>query len=134
MTGQQGDHPGVGWAVLELLGHRRLAGYVSEATVAGVGMLRIDVPADEDGHPAVTQIYAPSAVYCLTPVGEAEARGAARRNRPEPVHRYEPSPPRTVEDRPRELFVASSDIDPADLGDDGDDCGGEDDEGVRGLI
>lgn len=33
-----------GWAILELMGHRRLGGHVSEATVAGAGFLRIDVP------------------------------------------------------------------------------------------
>lgn len=25
----------IGWAILELMGHRRLGGYVSEATLAG---------------------------------------------------------------------------------------------------
>lgn len=39
--------PFEGWAILELMGHRRLGGYVSEATVAGAGFLRIDVPGDE---------------------------------------------------------------------------------------
>jgi len=33
-----------GWCVLELMGHRRLAGYVSEQEIAGADMLRIDVP------------------------------------------------------------------------------------------
>lgn len=32
------------WAVLELMGHRRLAGFVREVTIAGAGLLRIDVP------------------------------------------------------------------------------------------
>ena len=32
--------------VLDLMGHRRLAGYVSEQEIAGAGMLRIDVPAE----------------------------------------------------------------------------------------
>lgn len=33
-----------GWAILELMGHRRLAGYVREVEVAGAGMLRLDIP------------------------------------------------------------------------------------------
>jgi hypothetical protein len=37
-----------GWAFLELMGHRRLAGKVSEATIAGVGFIRLDVPAGCD--------------------------------------------------------------------------------------
>lgn len=34
----------IGWAIIELMGHRRLAGYVQEVEVAGQGMLRLDVP------------------------------------------------------------------------------------------
>lgn len=47
MTGATGDQGGPAfesWAILELMGHRRLAGYVREITLAGAGMLRIDVP------------------------------------------------------------------------------------------
>jgi hypothetical protein len=33
-----------GWAIVELMGHRRLAGYVQEVELAGAGMLRLDVP------------------------------------------------------------------------------------------
>jgi hypothetical protein len=33
-----------GWAVLELFGHRRLAGYVRQAEQFGTAMLRLDVP------------------------------------------------------------------------------------------
>ena len=32
------------WAVLELMGHRRLAGKVTEATIGGGAFLRIDIP------------------------------------------------------------------------------------------
>jgi hypothetical protein len=43
-----------GWAILELMGHRRLAGYVQEATIAGGAFIRLDVPGDACaacGHP-----------------------------------------------------------------------------------
>jgi len=33
-----------GWAIIELLGHRRLGAYVREAQIAGAGMLRLDIP------------------------------------------------------------------------------------------
>jgi hypothetical protein len=33
-----------GWAIIELMGHRRLAGWLSEEEVAGAAFLRIDVP------------------------------------------------------------------------------------------
>jgi hypothetical protein len=33
-----------GWAIVELMGYRRLAGYVRQAEQFGVAMLRLDVP------------------------------------------------------------------------------------------
>jgi hypothetical protein len=96
-----------GWCVLELMGHRRLAGMVTEVEIAGSGMLRIDVPG-EDG-PTATQFYSPSAVYAITPTTEAIARGFARRYRPEPVQRWE---------LPRELAPAVSNDDNDDNDDD----------------
>jgi len=71
--------------VLELMGHRRLGGFLSEVEVGGQVMLRIDVPSE----PAVTQFYSASAVYAITPTTEEIARGLASRMRPSPVHRYE---------------------------------------------
>lgn len=77
-----------GWAVLELMGHRKLAGYVTEHTVAGAGFLRIDVPG-RDGEQVATQFYAPGAIYCLTPTTEEIARRFAVGCQPEPVTRWE---------------------------------------------
>jgi hypothetical protein len=77
----------IGWAVLELMGHRRLAGYVSEQEIAGANFIRLDVP-DSDT-PAATQFYSPAAVYCITPTTEEIATGLARSRRPEPVQRWE---------------------------------------------
>lgn len=79
-----------GWAILELMGHRRLAGYLSEATLAGGAFVRIDVPGPEDGDvKSATQFYAPGAVYCITPTSEDVARKVANLSRPEPVTRWE---------------------------------------------
>jgi hypothetical protein len=81
--------PFEGWAILELMGHRKLAGYVREQEVAGAGFIRIDVPrvgADEN---VATQFYAPGALYCLTPTTEDVARRIAASCQPEPVTRWE---------------------------------------------
>lgn len=91
-----------GWAILELMGHRRLAGFVSEATIGGASLLRIDVPHAE--LPAVasgpawraTQYYSPAAIYCITPTTEDLARAVAARNQPAPVQRWELTPPSAV--------------------------------------
>jgi hypothetical protein len=74
-----------GWYLVEVMGHRRLAGYVREVTLAGAGMLRIDVPSE----PPTTQFIPPASLYALTPIDEALARTLAVRYKPEPVSRYE---------------------------------------------
>lgn len=76
------------WAVIELMGHRKLAGRVTEQQIAGAGFLRLDVPGD-DTNAAVTQLYAPSAVYAIHPTSEAIARHVASQWRYQPVSRWE---------------------------------------------
>lgn len=83
-----GDGPLDEWMVVEMLGHRRVAGRVREVQVAGAGFLRLDIPAS-DGREAQTQFIAPGSVYALHPVAEAIARAAAGRLNTEPVHRWE---------------------------------------------
>lgn len=101
--------PFEGWAIVELLGHRRLAGFVREVTLAGAGMLRVDFPADDPqaGFEA-SQFYPPSSLYCLTPTTEATARAVAKSARPEPVRaweiRTERMLPATVPDTGRDAF------------------------------
>jgi hypothetical protein len=77
------------WAILELMGHRKIAGLVREATIAGGAFVRIDIPAAEAGKWTVTQYYSPSSVYCMTPCTEALARQIAASYQPVPVNRYE---------------------------------------------
>lgn len=71
------------WAIVELMGHVRLAGRISEVEKFGTKLGRIDVPVD--GGPAITQYFSGSSVYRITPVTEAVARQVALRNKPEPV-------------------------------------------------
>lgn len=83
------DNKFEGWAILELMGHRRLAGYITTQEVAGHAFLRIDVPTD----PPATQLYSGGAVYCITPATEETARKAANLGRVAPVSRWELPPP-----------------------------------------
>lgn len=81
-----------GWAIVELMGHRRLAGRVSEVSQYGAAMLRLDVP-DENGAPMATQFYGGASLYCVTPTTEEIARAVAASSRPAPVQRWElPAP------------------------------------------
>lgn len=75
------------WCVVELFGHQRFAGRVTEARFPA-GHLRLEIPAT-DGHGPVTQIINPSALYRMTPTTEEIARAVAAQCRPEPVHRWE---------------------------------------------
>lgn len=80
--------PWEGWAILELMGHRRLGGFISEASVAGAAMVRIDVPG-KDEEPGASQFYSSQAVYAITPTTEEIARALAQRERPAPVSRWD---------------------------------------------
>lgn len=77
------------WALVELFGHQRIVGKVSEATLAGGAFLRVDVPEMGPEKPAFTRFYGPGAVYCISPIGETEARGLLAYSRNEPVSRFE---------------------------------------------
>jgi len=84
------SEPFEGWAIVELMGHRRLAGFVSEEEHFGTAMLRLDVHGlDDSTDPGVTQLYGGSSVYCVTPTTEAVARTLGAKLRPAPVHRFE---------------------------------------------
>lgn len=76
------------WALVELFGHQKIVGRVSEATLAGGAFLRVDVPA-LGSEPAFTRFYGPGAIYSINPVSEDVARGLATQYRNAPVHRFE---------------------------------------------
>ena len=75
------------WAILELMGHRRLAGKVTDAVIGGGSFLRIDIPAKNGQYS--TQYYSPQSIYCITPTTEEIARGVAEQSQPQPVYRWE---------------------------------------------
>ncbi len=84
------DEPVDGWVILELFGHRRLAGYLSEVELAGSTFLRLTIPdADPTKPPRATQDYQPTAVYGITWTTEEVARKVAARSQPAPVAQWE---------------------------------------------
>lgn len=76
------------WALVELFGHQKIVGRVTETTMFGGALLRVDVPAFNN-EPAFTRFYNPKAVYSLNPVTEEVARGLMTRYRNVPVEAYE---------------------------------------------
>ena len=73
-----------GWAIVELIGHRKRAGEVREVEQFGARLLRLDIPT-EDGV-GVTEFYGGGAIYALRPCDEDLARRVAKQiGDPRPV-------------------------------------------------
>lgn len=90
------------WAILELMGHQRMAGYVTEETLFGTALGRIDVPGN-DVDLSLTQYFGGHTIYRLTPVSEAVARRFAILNRPRPVTLFDLALPEAISDEPAPL-------------------------------
>lgn len=70
------------WAIVEVMGHKKYAGRVTEQQLAGAALVRVDVPEVKVGervHPAFTKLVGVGSIYMLTPVTEELARKAAAR-------------------------------------------------------
>jgi hypothetical protein len=85
------------WCIVELFGHQRIAGMVTEAQVGGCSFIRVDVP-ETRSQPAFTRFFGQGAIYSITPVSEEVARAAGEYLRERPVSVYmlpSPQPPPT---------------------------------------
>lgn len=68
------------WALVEIFGHSRLAGKVTEQSVGGCNFVRVDVPEVEARGvkiPAFTQLLGEKSIFRLTLCTEETARKAA---------------------------------------------------------
>lgn len=72
------------WAIVELFGHQRMAGCVTNEAVGGCNFVRVDVP-ETSGRPAFTRLLGQGAIYAINIVSEDVARAAADSFRAEPV-------------------------------------------------
>lgn len=80
------------WALVELMGHQRIVGFVSEQTIGGAAMLRVDVP-DAEGATRFTRLYGSSAIYAINPVSKEVALKLAGAVDAEPVKAWQlPAP------------------------------------------
>lgn len=101
------SEPEIGWAILELMGHRKLAGYVTD----DAGLIRIDVYLEDPeqleddrivrtgADPIATQWYGRGAIYCITATKVETCLSLSRSYQPAPIGRWElPAPPVDVPD------------------------------------
>jgi hypothetical protein len=75
------------WAIVEIMGHVRIAGKVSEQVVAGTTLLRVDVPKTSQ-HDGYTKFYGASAIYAITPTTEEIVNHVAERLDTPPIQPY----------------------------------------------
>lgn len=61
------------WAVLEVMGHERIAGKITEKPIGNSIFMQVDVPAS-DKLPGFTRLYHPNSLFSFTPVPEQVAR------------------------------------------------------------
>lgn len=96
-----------GHTVLELFGHVRIAGFVTEESIAGEAFLRVEVPA-VGGKPGFTRYYHPKSVYSMSPTDEATVLAVAAREDHAPVRAWEMPQPKA---EPARLAYVGTDDD-----------------------
>lgn len=76
------------WGIVELMGHQRTAGRLSEQMIAGANLLRVDLPQGE-GENFRTMFYGSSAIYAVHITDEKVARAVAAGLGTRPIYAYE---------------------------------------------
>lgn len=80
------------WAVVEIMGHKRFAGFVTEETIGGTPFVRVDVPEvthNDTTLAAFTKLFGQGAIYCISITTEETARAFAAQDRQRAFAEYE---------------------------------------------
>ncbi len=72
------------WAIVEVMGHSKYAGRVSEHTGLGVPLVRVEVPQVGDRQ-SYEKLLGASAIFRITPCTQETALEAAKQFREEPL-------------------------------------------------
>ena len=75
-------------AIVELFGHNKIAGKVTEQTLGGSTMIRIDVP-NTKSSPAFTRLLHINAIYAINPVTEEVATQYAENLKVMPIQSWD---------------------------------------------
>jgi hypothetical protein len=90
------------WALVEIFGHRRHYGRVTEVERFGSKMLRVDVPLPKEGDQAEevfeTFHYGGAAIFGMTEMSEEACRKWASHDRPRPAGLITRMPPPDLDD------------------------------------
>lgn len=104
------------WCVLELFGHVRLAGRVTEDSIGGCSFLRCDIPDRETGETKLTRYFGNGAIYSMTPVTREVAVAVGDGNAQPPVKAWEMPKPQLPAGAPADKHH-NDDFDDDDDGD-----------------
>lgn len=77
------------WAIVEMMGHNVIAGYVTEESGFGTALMRVDVPATSI-YETYTKLIGTGSIYAVTFVSEEVARTVAESRKQNPVQVYAP--------------------------------------------
>lgn len=72
------------WAIIDLFGHQKIAGRISEEQIGGSSFVRVDVPVI----PPFTRLFGAAAIYSITITDEVTAKAAAQYWKPEPMDKW----------------------------------------------
>lgn len=87
-TPEEIKQPFDSWALIELFGHARICGRVTDAEIGGGSFIRVDVP-DANGETLFTRYYGPKAIYSISPVTRQTAIGVAQKIDAKPVRPFD---------------------------------------------
>lgn len=76
------------WAIVDVMGHQRYIGRVTEHVIAGKGFVRVDVP-ESNGESGFTKLIGPDAIHSISPISEQLAREMCGRRRQYPIEYYD---------------------------------------------
>ncbi len=81
------------WCVVEIMGHKKFAGLVTEQSIGGTSFVRVDVPEVMTSGgtilQAFTKMFGAGSIYCISPCTEETARAFASAIRSESFSQYE---------------------------------------------
>lgn len=110
------------WGIVEVMGHKKYAGHITEQVIGGASLIRVDVPevalTTERNVPPYSKLIGAGSIYMITPTSEEVARKAAIR-----LAQTEGSPIPVYIPEDRQLAATASVVEP-----NGDDFGPEHDE------
>ena len=76
------------WAIVELFGHQKMAGKVTEQSIGSSSFVRVHVP-DTGDQPAFDRLLNPSAIYAINPVTEEVAKAKAHQLKAAPIEAWD---------------------------------------------